>query len=114
MRGRTLLLLLQDALGLEPSPGLLKSPGLYARIGLVAPRHSRESQAAKEAPEPDLLPALGLVLAGGDAEEPTGRGVVVVAVGVRVAAEAARGRREAPAGDGRVGGGEPTEGGRAE
>lgn len=62
------------------------------RVRLVAVRQTRHPEASEKAPEPDLLPALLLVLAGLDAEQPAAGRVVVVAMRVRVAAEAA-GRR---------------------
>ena len=98
--GKHLLVLgvLEDTLSLEPSPCLLESPSLNAAetissdqsdhssslhkpgIRLVSVAQNAKSQAAKETPVENLLPALVLVLlAGLDAkQDATGRVEVVV------------------------------------
>jgi hypothetical protein len=112
-----LLGVLQDALGFQASPCLLKSPSLNAALKVsisaaiiwlqcVQPRYSQdlpgvrlepvannaESNGAEEAVVEDVLPALLLgLLAGLDAEEPAGWGIVVVAVCVAAPARGSGG-----------------------
>lgn len=55
-------LVLQYALGFQPSPRFLESPCLYACVGLIAVSNYHESHASSEPIEPYLLPAFILVL----------------------------------------------------